>query len=59
MTSYCSVKMNNWISTVGEKIIATMKMRNDFCLLFKNSNFSNIRFFSFAPHLVIDLLTLR
>ena len=39
--------------TVGENIIATIKMRNNFFLPFRNG------LFSIAPHLVIALPTLR
>ena len=41
--------------TVGEKIIATIKMRNNLCYPF----YRNIGLFSIAPHLVIALPTLR
>ena len=41
--------------TVGENIIATIKMRNNFCYPLK---MFNIGLFSIAPHLVIALPTL-
>ena len=49
--------------TVGENIIATIKMQNNFCYSLKMVIFpiydSNIGLFSIAPHLVIALSTLR
>ena len=49
--------------TVGENIIATSKIRNNFCyplriVIFQYCD-SNIGLFSIAPHLVIALPTLR
>ena len=43
--------------TVGENIIATIEMRNNFWYPFKMAR--NIELFSIAPHLVIALPTLR
>ena len=47
---------------VGENIIATIKMRKNFCYPLKIVFFkycdSTIGLFSIAPHLVIDLPTL-
>ena len=49
--------------TVGENIIATIKMRNNFCyplkMIIVQYCDSNIGLFSIAPHLVIALPTLR
>ena len=56
-----SVELFHQTSTVGENIIATIKMRNNFCYPFKMVIFRyrNIELFSIAPHLVIGLPTLR
>ena len=46
-------------TTVGENIITTNKMPNDYCYHLKMVLFPILRYFSIAPHLVIALPTFR